>query len=220
MSSETAANNGSGMEKGTEDTASLVRVMRNVRHIPWVPHRRSKLALWFGRRADWTLREFIGHIRPTPPPGRPERFAWLVRRSFQDRLLGLVARRAGGVDVRVEFLQAFGKPMMVNFDISVTRDHYEQMEAALLTDGKEEESRNAYRVFVQDILDLGARALWDNPEIAPVALRGRIVIEPDGDGEVEVLHDLRDLGFVDEIARPEDCFRRYGPPASDPTWKP
>ncbi len=203
-----------------ETDGSLVRVVRGAAQIPWIPHRGSKASRWVTHGVDRVLREFIGHLRPTPPPGRPQRFTWLIRRSFQDRLLGIVAQRTGGVNVQVQFLQAFGKPMVIDFDIGVTREQYRQMEEALLTQGVEEESRYSYRVFVEDILDLAARALWDNPEVAPVALRGRISVGPDDDGEVEVLHDLRDVGFADEMARPEDLYRRYGAPASDPDWKP
>lgn len=94
---------------------------------------------------------------------------------------------------------------------------------------------------VVDLLTRVVRAAWDNPEIAPVAVRGRILVcaggatpakghhrgggRPGARATVEgpppeVLVDMRELGFVDETARPADLYEMFGAPASDPSWRP
>lgn len=74
------------------------------------------------------------------------------------------------------------------------------------------------KTLMGDYLERLVEAAWDNPEIAPVAVRARgIWRTKDGD---TVVVDMRDLGYPDETARPTDLFDRYGPPASDPRWHP
>lgn len=84
------------------------------------------------------------------------------------------------------------------------------------------EEQSALAVLATDLLDRAARAMWDNPELAPVAVRGRMLVGPTQaeDDEETLLLDLRDIGYPDEIARAEDLFERYGPPAFDRAWRP
>lgn len=84
------------------------------------------------------------------------------------------------------------------------------------------EEQGAIAVLAADLLDRAARAMWDNPELAPVAVRGRMLAsrtQTDPDEETLLL-DLRDIGYPDEIARVEDLFERYGAPAFDQAWRP
>ena len=85
-------------------------------------------------------------------------------------------------------------------------------------------------------LDAVTAAAWNNPEMAPVSVRARILLARDGvhadddrrDGEyvgapgaqTEVVVDMTALGFEDEIARPDELYARYGAPDCDPAWRP
>ena len=75
------------------------------------------------------------------------------------------------------------------------------------------------------MLDRVTRALWDNPEMAPVNVRARVLQSTGGEleepgAQSECLADMTTIGFTDEIARPDELFARYGAPASDPAWRP
>ena len=75
------------------------------------------------------------------------------------------------------------------------------------------------------MLDRVTRALWDNPEMAPVNVRARVLQSTGGEleepgAQSECLADMTTIGFADEIARPDELFARYGAPASDPAWRP
>lgn len=85
-------------------------------------------------------------------------------------------------------------------------------------------------------LDAVTAAAWNNPEMAPVSVRARILLGRDGvhaddersDGkhvgapgaQTEVVVDMTALGFEDEIARPDELYARYGAPDCDPAWRP
>ena len=85
-------------------------------------------------------------------------------------------------------------------------------------------------------LDAVTAAAWNNPEMAPVSVRARILLARDGvhaddersDGEhvgapgaqTEVVVDMTALGFEDEIARPDELYAHYGAPDCDPAWRP
>ncbi|MDO4260411.1 MAG: hypothetical protein Q4C87_12910 [Actinomycetaceae bacterium] len=135
--------------------------------------------------------------------GRDERLTDLVRHSLGP---------GGDASVDLTLHEAFGKPAVVDFDIEV----------------RGEVSGGIAAVSPQENLDRATQALWDNPEIAPIALRGRVIRRSAGNGnggslpidEGEVLADMRTLGFDDDIARPADLYRKYGPPAADPGWRP
>lgn len=91
--------------------------------------------------------------------------------------------------------------------------------------------------FLRDLFARLVERLWDNPVVAPVAIRGRVVEEmrePGSTGQpgkdervnqadtpaTRTLLDMRDLGYQDEIGRPEDLYANYGAPAVDPRWRP
>lgn len=136
-------------------------------------------------------------LRPGHRVGRSER--------IRVRVVGAVQRGAevhgpgsepSSVDVQVH--EAFGKPPLVSIDVHMET----KVEAAT----------------AEDLLDRAVRAAWDNPELAPVAVRARLLLG--GPESSEVLTDMTSLGCEDETARPADLFTRYGAPASDPTWRP
>ena len=98
------------------------------------------------------------------------------------------------------------------------------------------EEQKTLAVLLSDLLERVVEGCWDNPEIAPVAVRGRVVAVHDhvsrageikhvrhhvGVSESETLVlDMRDLGYHDEIGRVGDLYDRYGSPKSDPAWRP
>ena len=111
--------------------------------------------------------------------------------------------RGGAARVLVEVGEGFGRPSLVSADI-------------IVADGGG---------GAVPMLDRVTRALWDNPEMAPVNVRARILQSTGGEleepgAQSECLADMTTLGFADEIARPDELFARYGAPASDPAWRP
>ncbi len=165
------------------------------------------------------------NVRPSPVPGRDARFQALLERALSG--LPVVAEYAGGgrLDLRVEVFEGFGKPTLVSFDL------------VFVDPGQ---GVPADSVLVKDLLDRATEVLWDNPEMAPVAVRGRILVarsdaEPgEGTGQdpkrpvgqqslargETLVMDLENLGFSDEIARAADLYERYGAPRFDPNWRP
>ncbi|PID97687.1 MAG: pyridine nucleotide-disulfide oxidoreductase [Actinobacteria bacterium] len=143
----------------------------------------------------------VRSLRPAARGGRTERFrSWISQALFDDQEL---LSGAAGIPVvltgfTVEVLEGFGKPPLVSFDLHVDND--EGVWSPLVG---------------EDLLSHVTQHVWDNPEIAPVAIRGRVIAA----GTEEELADMSVLGFDGEIARPADLYGRYGPPASDPTWK-
>lgn len=98
-------------------------------------------------------------LRPTHRAGRSERIRMLVSDAVQQgvEIHGPEAEPAS-VDVQVH--EAFGKPPLVSIDVRMERAP--DQEAA------------------QDLLDRAARAAWDNPELAPVAVRARVLLVGQG----------------------------------------
>ncbi len=202
-------------------------------------------------RALGTARNFarstIGHLRPVIPPGRNQRFQNLISVVLDTSPLVEEVREWADIDVRAEVFEGFGKPTLVSFDVVLT-DH--DPNHSELGDVSRPERRSLV-VLSEDVLERVVEAIWDNPEMAPVGIRGRVLVSsamsPDSEGsevgtegvlgDVEdrarvaaqgqdikadesVLFDMRDLGYVDEVARVDDLFARYGAPSFDPTWRP
>ena len=76
-------------------------------------------------------------------------------------------------------------------------------------------------------LDGITRATWNNPEMAPVSVRARVLGAHDDADDLEApgvqtdtVVDMSALGFADEIARPDELYDRYGAPDCDPAWRP
>jgi hypothetical protein len=181
-------------------------------------------------------------LRPRGRRGREERFRQRIAEALaRGRGVPEGGGDAGGpgaelglspedLEVRVE--ESFGRPTLVSVDVRVDREGL-----ARAADGSAATPADA---VVPDLLDRIARAAWDNPEVAPVAVRGRITLDVAGEGDAavapgaggpsapgapagggpRVLADMTALGFPDEIARPGDLYDRYGAPASDPAWRP
>ena len=120
------------------------------------------------------------------------------------------AARAPRRVVHVEVGEGFGRPSLVSIDIVVaSSDALSEHEAATRA------------------LDAITRATWNNPEMAPVSVRARVLLAHDEVDDLEApgvqtdtVVDMSALGFADEIARPDELYHRYGPPECDPAWRP
>lgn len=108
------------------------------------------------------------------------------------------ARHAVVRDLDVDVLEGFGKLPLISVDVRV-----------------DDASPLWSEVVGEQLLDIVAKAAWHNPEIAPVAVRGRLIGVEDG---TEVL-DMSGIGYETETAHPEELFARFGPPTSDPSWR-
>ena len=112
--------------------------------------------------------------------------------------------------VHVEVGEGFGRPSLVSIDVVVaSSDALSEHEAATRA------------------LDAITRATWNNPEMAPVSVRARVLGAHDDAGDLEApgvqtdtVVDMSALGFADEIARPDELYDRYGAPECDPAWRP
>ena len=116
------------------------------------------------------------------------------------------ARRA----INVEVGEGFGRPSLVSIDVVVPAGD-------TLVDA----------TAAAQALDAITRAAWNNPEMAPVSVRARVLVAHDEGGDLEAsgaqtdtVADMSALGFADEIARPDELYHRYGPPECDPAWRP
>ena len=112
--------------------------------------------------------------------------------------------------VHVEVGEGFGRPSLVSIDIVVaSSDALSEREVATRA------------------LDAITRATWNNPEMAPVSVRARVLAAHDEAGDLEApgaqtdtVVDMSALGFADEIARPDELYDRYGAPECAPAWRP
>lgn len=112
--------------------------------------------------------------------------------------------------VHVEVGEGFGRPSLVSIDVVVaSSDALSEHEAATRA------------------LDAITRATWNNPEMAPVSVRARVLVAHDDATDLEApgvqtdtVVDMSALGFADEIARPDELYDRYGAPDCDPAWRP
>lgn len=120
------------------------------------------------------------------------------------------AARAPRRVVHVEVGEGFGRPSLVSIDVVVaSSDALSEREVATRA------------------LDAITRATWNNPEMAPVSVRARVLAAHDDAGDLEApgaqtvtVVDMSALGFADEIARPDELYDRYGAPEHDPAWRP
>ena len=239
-----------GMRKLIRNTETSVPVNKggpqgavSGRRLPQIDNPLIVGALGVGSAAIGTALE---SLLPAKRLGRDERFADYVARGIIDgapEMHRVVTKDS--IDLSVH--EAFGKPALVNVDITVdaakvgewfrASDARAGLGAEELVDVIADEVPD---IYVTDVLERMAQLVWDNPEMAPVAVRGRVIVmnsakfgekdsEPDPGGAkrkaprqaaTRILADMSDLGFEDEIARPADLYLRFGPPASDPLWRP
>lgn len=157
-------------------------------------------------------------LSSTRGTGRTQRFVDLATAALESGF-PLRVDEAGDVDgsaqeprrvVHVEVGEGFGRPSLVSIDVVVaSSDALSEREAATRA------------------LDAVTRATWNNPEMAPVSVRARVLLTHDDAGDVEApgaqtdtVVDMSALGFADEIARPDELYDRYGAPEHDPAWRP
>ncbi len=172
------------------------------------------------------VKRFLGNVKPTPEPGRTERMRMRVEGQVLANPITDLLPEGSEVKVRLELNESFGKPLLATLDIvgSLPPDALTEMTA--------EETADLTGLFI-DLLDRSVQQVWDNPEVAPVAVRGRIVasgvplsakterrLRPSRHPKEVVVADMRSLGYQDEIARVEDLYEKFGSPFADPDWHP
>lgn len=143
----------------------------------------------------------VTRLRSAGRGGRDERFSQWLKNALEEA--GFAVRTTGDyasfvTNLEVSVLEGFGKLPLVNADVTV------DVESPLWSP-----------VVSEQIVEVLAQAAWHNPEIAPVAVRARIVAGANG----EEICDMRSIGAEAEVALPADLFRRFGAPAFDPTWE-
>ncbi|MFC2569823.1 MAG: pyridine nucleotide-disulfide oxidoreductase [Schaalia sp.] len=157
-------------------------------------------------------------LSSTRGTGRTQRFVDLATAALE---ADFPARtyEAGEVDgsareqrrvVHVEVGEGFGRPSLVSIDVVVaSSDALSEREVATRA------------------LDAITRATWNNPEMAPVSVRARVLLAHDevddleaSGAQTDTVVDMSALGFADEIARPDELYDRYGAPECDPAWRP
>lgn len=92
----------------------------------------------------------LSSLRPVRRSGRADRFRTLILTSIPPQQLQ-------GIDVRVDVGEGFGKPALVSVDLGVN------------------EAENNEDLQVTELLDAVTRVLWNNGELAPVAIRARFL---------------------------------------------
>ena len=157
-------------------------------------------------------------LSSTRGTGRTQRFVDLATAALEsdfplrsdEGVAGEGAARAPRRVVHVEVGEGFGRPSLVSIDVVVaSSDELSEREAATRA------------------LDAITRATWNNPEMAPVSVRARVLgahddvddLEAPG-AQTDTVVDMSALGFADEIARPDELYDRYGAPECDPAWRP
>ena len=157
-------------------------------------------------------------LSSTRGTGRTQRFVDLATAALEsdfplrsdEGVAGEGAARAPRRVVHVEVGEGFGRPSLVSIDVVVApSDALSEREAATRA------------------LDAITRATWNNPEMAPVSVRARVLVAHDDADDLEApgaqtdtVVDMSALGFADEIARPDELYDRYGAPECDPAWRP
>lgn len=157
-------------------------------------------------------------LSSTRGTGRTQRFVDLATAALEsdfplrsdEGVAGEGEARAPRRVVHVEVGEGFGRPSLVSIDVVVaSSDELSEREAATRA------------------LDAITRATWNNPEMAPVSVRARVLVAHDDAGDLEApgaqtvtVVDMSALGFADEIARPDELYDRYGAPECDPAWRP
>ena len=157
-------------------------------------------------------------LSSTRGTGRTQRFVDLATAALDSGFplrvdeagAGEGAARAPRRVVHVEVGEGFGRPSLVSIDVVVaSSDALSERETATRA------------------LDAITRATWNNPEMAPVSVRARVLVAHDEVGDLEApgaqtdtVVDMSALGFADEIARPDELYDRYGAPECDPAWRP
>ena len=160
-------------------------------------------------------------LSSTRGTGRTQRFVDLATAALDARFPERATDEAGVNDassgqhrvVNVEVGEGFGRPSLVSIDVVLpAQDALADPVTATLA------------------LDEVTRATWNNPEMAPVSVRARILVARTDDNDEEGLAapgaqtdaviDMTALGFADEIARPDELYDRYGAPECDPAWRP
>ena len=160
-------------------------------------------------RGTGRTQRFVELVSSALEAAFPETFIDEAGADFGEQVAG--ERTAGERRVvNVEVGEGFGRPSLVSIDVVVaSSDALSERETATRA------------------LDAITRATWNNPEMAPVSVRARVLVAHDEVGDLEApgaqtdtVVDMSALGFADEIARPDELYDRYGAPECDPAWRP
>ena len=163
-------------------------------------------------RGTGRTQRFVELVSSALEAAFPETFIDEAGADFGEQVAG--ERTAGERRVvNVEVGEGFGRPCLVSIDVVLPAQD-------ALTDP----------AAATSALDEITRATWNNPEMAPVSVRARILVARTDDGDADSLAapgaqtdavvDMTALGFEDEIARPDELYIRYGAPEGDPAWRP
>lgn len=188
-----------------------------------IPLLKSRLSRGGLTAMSKTVKTFLGNLKPSYRPGRSERLSDLVHDLLVRSPFAQNRARRGSLRFRIQVNESFGKPLLVNFDLLVPQKEWADPD------------RTAFSLL-EDVFERVTEALWHNPEVAPVAVRGRVLVVEDIEAVLaqpfdsrqhmsdppgsETLMDMMDMGFRDEIARVSDLYERFGPPKADPNFHP
>lgn len=126
-------------------------------------------------------------LKPPKRAGRGHR----VQQWLTERMPDMMGAHLS-LDVRVH--EGFGRSPLIDMRI-------------VCDDDSEDQARQQ--------LEDAVRCAWDNPELAPVAVRACVT---DSAGEVRC--DVTSVGFSEETATPSALYARFGAPDADPAWRP
>lgn len=216
-----------------------------------------------------TVKGLFGNLKPTTEPTASDRLRALVMDVVKDSPVLTSIDEQTPVEVRLHLQEGFGKPLLVDVDLllfidqaafdalleaqrNVQKETAEQDTLAsekVAWDSGPSTGRPAVVGLLMDLFERVVIALWDNDQIAPVSIRGRMLALHGNPGDQDFLvpadhewfegltgltesgtqvvpdgqaliFDMTDLGYEDEIARVLDLYERYGSPAFDPSWRP
>ncbi len=141
------------------------------------------------------------------------------------------------IDLQLKLRLAFGKPTLISADLLVEVRPADIRQIGQIPADRQQ-TQTPQQFFLVDLFSQLVEKLWDNPLLAPVAIRARLM-QATGSTEIPsidsnprstenhqhfaeptILADMRVLGYPDEIARPEDLYANFGSPAADPKWRP
>lgn len=179
-----------------------------VRELPQITGTKTIRAL--GTFRD-LARSTIGNLKPQIPPGRNERFRTLITGVMDASPLIEEVRNWASIEVRAEVFEGFGKPTLVSFDV-VLVDHdpnHDELE------GVSKAEKLSLGVLGEDVFERIIEAVWNNPEIAPVGIRGRVVISDSVDETVEAAENKVEDNKSETVEKAQAAAEKQGVKANE-----
>ena len=133
-----------------------------------------KVGSWFSKSvfasATRAVHAALTDVRRGREPERDQRFEQLVHDRLLHSPFADLAMRED-LRYRASVRESFGKPLLVTFDLLIPHDAT-----------REGGGRLSFELL-KDVLERVAQTVWHNPEVAPVAVRGRIVTREDSEAK-------------------------------------